>query len=132
MRVAIVGSRDYPDLAAVRRFVRELPKGAIVVSGGARGVDRTAAGAAKRRGLRRKIFKPNRAEYGDRAYYVRNKQIARYADVVCTFWDGRSRGTPQTSRAAAGYNKLVIHLGEWIPAEERQAPSPGLFSEKGP
>lgn len=40
--VAVVGSRDFPDLVAVRRYVAGRKDGAIVVSGGARGVDRTA------------------------------------------------------------------------------------------
>lgn len=114
LRVAIVGSRGYLRLRDVRRFVRELPEGTIVVSGGARGVDRAAEGAAKRRGLPRKIFPPRRDLYGDRCYYIRNRKIAKFADVVVTFWDGESPGTPQTARLAAVYNKLVVHLGEWI------------------
>lgn len=50
-RVAIVGSRDFdrPDLVA--SFVRSLPSGVVVVSGGARGVDRFAVDEARRCGL---------------------------------------------------------------------------------
>lgn len=54
MRVAIIGSRDYADLPRVRRFVAALARkypGAIVVSGGARGVDETAEEAAQENGL---------------------------------------------------------------------------------
>ena len=54
MRVAIVGSREYRDLDAVTRFVAKLCKkypGAIIVSGGARGVDEAAEAAALDCGL---------------------------------------------------------------------------------
>lgn len=50
--VGIVGSRDYPRLGGVVQYVRELPEDAVVVSGGARGVDRTAAKIARDRGLK--------------------------------------------------------------------------------
>lgn len=39
-RIAIVGSREYKQLDQVREYVRSLPLGVIVISGGARGVDR--------------------------------------------------------------------------------------------
>lgn len=45
--VAIVGSREYPKLDAVAEYVRDLPEGTIVISGGARGVDRTAENTAR-------------------------------------------------------------------------------------
>jgi predicted Rossmann fold nucleotide-binding protein DprA/Smf involved in DNA uptake len=41
-RVAIIGSRDYPDLERVRAYVRRLPTGTVFISGGARGVDSAA------------------------------------------------------------------------------------------
>lgn len=52
--VGIVGSRDFPELSRVRSFVQALARkhpGAIVVSGGARGVDRVAEAEARRQGL---------------------------------------------------------------------------------
>lgn len=40
MKLAVVGSRDYPDLKAVRHLVRvSLEPGDVLVSGGAQGVD---------------------------------------------------------------------------------------------
>ena len=50
-RVAVVGSRGYPDRAAVAAYVQALAEGTVVVSGGARGVDRWAADAAAECGL---------------------------------------------------------------------------------
>lgn len=45
-RVAIVGSREHPNLDLVREYVRGLPKGTVVISGGADGVDKAAAEVA--------------------------------------------------------------------------------------
>jgi predicted Rossmann fold nucleotide-binding protein DprA/Smf involved in DNA uptake len=42
-RVAIIGAREHPDLDFVRAYVRTLPTGTTVVSGGAKGVDSAAA-----------------------------------------------------------------------------------------
>ncbi len=41
-RVAIVGSRAHPNLDLVREYVRSLPPGTVVISGGAAGVDSVA------------------------------------------------------------------------------------------
>jgi hypothetical protein len=50
-RVAIVGARSHPDLGEVRAYVRELPPGDVVISGGAEGVDRAAEETAVLEGL---------------------------------------------------------------------------------
>lgn len=76
--IAIIGSRTYPDLSEVRRFVRRLPSGTMLISGGAQGVDATAAKAAKARGFEVREFLPDLPRYGSpAAYYRRNEQIVR-------------------------------------------------------
>ena len=96
MRIAIVGSRDYPRLDLVARYVAALPDGTVVVSGGARGVDSVAAGAARARGLEVAEHLPDWKTYGRAAGMVRNKAIVRDADRVAAFWDGVSGGTANT------------------------------------
>ena len=54
--VAIIGSRGFPDREIISAFVRALPEGTVVVSGGARGVDRWAEEAATDSGLETLIF----------------------------------------------------------------------------
>lgn len=102
---AIVGSRDYPDLDAVRRYVATLPEGCTVVSGGARGVDRAGAQTARQRGLRVVEYLPDWDRYGKRAGFLRNEQIVAAADTVIVFWDGESRGTKHTIDLARRANK---------------------------
>lgn len=101
MRVAIVGSRDYPDLIHVRLYVRhEMHAGDVLISGGARGVDATAEAEAKRRGLDVLSIRPNYDLYGRRAPLVRNEDIVAGCDALVAFWDGKSHGTMHTVNLA--------------------------------
>jgi hypothetical protein len=93
MKIAIVGSRDFPNLALVRRFVSELPKDTIIVSGGARGVDREGELAAYDAGLATHIIFADWKTYGKEAGPIRNAAIVKTADKIVVFWDGRSPGT---------------------------------------
>lgn len=106
-RIAIVGSRDYPLMDSIDLFVQSLPPDTIVVSGDARGVDREAARAARRRGLRTMVFPADWATYGRRAGMVRNEQIVDHADQVVAFWDGQSPGTADTIRKARRKGLLI-------------------------
>jgi hypothetical protein len=93
MRVAIVGSRDYPDLTEVHDFVATLPPGTVVVSGGARGVDRASIAAAKALGFAWQEFNADWKTLGRRAGYVRNREMIPTVGRVVCFWDGVSRGS---------------------------------------
>jgi predicted Rossmann fold nucleotide-binding protein DprA/Smf involved in DNA uptake len=91
--LAIVGSRDFPDLRRVRRFVHGLPAGIIVASGGARGVDFCAAAAARARGLEVTEHLADWDRHGTRAGFIRNRIVARHCHRMVAFWDGASSGT---------------------------------------
>ena len=61
IRVGIVGSRDWPDPARVHAFVQALAlkyPDAIVISGGAKGVDWSAENAARGCGLGTIVYRP--------------------------------------------------------------------------
>lgn len=95
-RVAIVGSVNYPCQGLVQAYVAALPADAVVVSGGARGVDTYAEEAAKARGLKTLIFHADWKKLGRRAGPIRNGQIVAHPDRVVAFWNGSSRGTLST------------------------------------
>lgn len=99
-RIAIVGSRDFPSADVVGAFVRSLPPGTVVVSGGARGVDHWAEEAARRCGLRTKVFHADWDTHGRRAGPIRNAEIVAAADRLVAFWNSRSRGTLNTILSA--------------------------------
>ena len=92
-RLAIVGSRDYPDEEAVIALVNKLKPTTIVVSGGARGVDSVAVLAAMARGLETEVFNADWNKHGKKAGYLRNVELVNSVDGLFAFWDGKSRGT---------------------------------------
>lgn len=115
MKVAIVGSREYPNMKQVLDFVASLPEYTEVVSGGARGVDTFAQKAAEARwDLDISIFPADWNRHGKGAGYIRNREIVEYADYVVAFWDGKSSGTKHTIKLAKEWragNKLAAVYG---------------------
>lgn len=128
MFVGFAGSRDYPDLLQVGAYVTGLEDEDIVVSGGARGVDRTAEAMARDMDMPIISFRPFNTGVGHRAWavervmewkgdkraqllperypsfaacaFVRNGFIVELSEKVVIFWDGHSNGTRDTLRKA--------------------------------
>lgn len=130
MNIAIVGSRGYPHLEDVARlvdFIRKDAPTAVILSGGALGVDTAAEQAAREAGLgvvsyrvervsdesfaiqewkfgnmpgsvRRMVEQPTFGRYEDALMY-RNTLIVDAASRVVAFWSNASPGT----RFAVGY-----------------------------
>lgn len=92
-RVAVVGSREFPDLSLVSEFVASLPSSCVVVSGAARGVDSVAASSARRRGLHVSEISASWSSLGRSAGVVRNAELVSCVDVLVAFHDGVSPGT---------------------------------------
>ena len=108
MRVAIVGSRRYPELSRVEDYVRGLPAGSSLVTGSASGVDATAARTARGRGLPVQVLGAGFDELHDRdRAAARNRRLIGLADVLVAFWDGRSEGTRSTIERALDSGKEV-------------------------
>jgi len=110
LRIAIVGSRIFPctDFDLIASFIDGLPDGSVIVSGGARGVDRIAQKRAEERGFETIIILPNYDQFGGQAPLIRNKEIVNRSDIVVAFWDGRSRGTLHIMKRAEQVGKLVL------------------------
>lgn len=90
MKIAIIGSRNL----YIANLEEYLPSDITeIVSGGARGIDRSARNYAKKHGIMLTEFLPEYDKYGRCAPLKRNLQIIEYCDMVYAFWDGRSRGT---------------------------------------
>jgi predicted Rossmann fold nucleotide-binding protein DprA/Smf involved in DNA uptake len=110
MRVAIVGSRHYPDLLRVAGYVGSLPDSWTVVTGSAAGVDATATRAARERGLPVRVLGASFEEVRDAdAAAERNQRLIDACDVLVAFWDGASSGTRQTiDRALASGREVHV------------------------
>lgn len=109
--VAIVGSRDYNNPRVVITYILNLPPSTVIVSGGARGVDRWAETTALMIGMKRLIHRPRVRPHVSYATVCkeRNSRIVASADRVVAFWDGVSRGTQDTiERTRAAGRELLI------------------------
>jgi len=110
VKVAIVGSRDYPRLDLVREFVRRLLPGTVVISGGAASVDNTAIDEADKMGLDTTVFPANWALHGKAAGPMRNTLIVNACDELVAFWDGHSRGTKDSiDKAKAAHKQVYVY-----------------------
>jgi hypothetical protein len=122
--VAIVGSREHPDLDVVRNYVRSLPKNALVISGGARGVDSAAVQVAEHWqvyypreggcrvetswGARSCPEVTNIYSLGPRGWpLLRNTFIAAQCHRMVVFPDGSKGGCWDAAREALRFKKPV-------------------------
>lgn len=108
MKIAFVGSRDFPNEHLITEVMFGLPVDTVVVSGGAPGVDTWAKEAAETFGLRTKIFPADWEKHGKAAGPIRNAEIVAFSDRVVAFWDGKSRGTLDTIKKARAAGKPVV------------------------
>lgn len=112
MKIAVIGSRclTMADLSSyIPACVSE------IVSGGAKGIDSSAASYAAQHNLKLTVFLPDYPHFGKAAPLLRNRQIVEYSDMVVAFWDGRSRGTKHVIDYCKMCGKpIAVHL---IPPE---------------
>ena len=119
MKVIIAGSRDFNNYEYMKQMLDQqiyelaeelnlLDEVVEIVSGRARGADKLGEKYSKDRDYGLKIFPADWKRYGKRAGYLRNEQMAQYADVCICFWDGESRGTKHMIDLANRYGLKVI------------------------
>lgn len=115
MKVIIAGSREFNDSALLFSECDLVLKNRTfdieIVSGTARGADRLGEDYAKTRDFSIKQFHADWNKHGKSAGYIRNKEMAEYADMLIAFWDGKSRGTKHMIDLAqeAGLKIKVVH-----------------------
>ena len=97
-RVIVAGCRNFDDYARLKAeleayFLTLEPWEIIIVSGCADGADALGERYADEHGLKTERFPAEWERYGRAAGPKRNMQMAKAADAVVVFWDGKSRGT---------------------------------------
>ena len=101
MRVIIAGSRSIRDYAKVCDAVKQSGFAiSRVISGLAGGADTLAVRYALEHGLPCDPFPADWKQWGRRAGYLRNEQMAQHADALIAVWDGKSPGTRHMIRLA--------------------------------
>lgn len=98
-RVIIAGSRHYADYSQLRDVCDNLLADKcqtyriVIVSGGAQGADSLGENYARERGYALKRYPAQWDKYGRAAGPIRNAEMARNADALVLFWNGKSRGS---------------------------------------
>lgn len=98
MKLIIAGSRGFLNYELLKKealdFIESSDSDTVeIVSGTASGADTLGERLAKEKNFNLKKFPANWSLFGKQAGYIRNKEMAKYADACIVFWDGRSRGT---------------------------------------
>lgn len=83
-----------------------------LVCGMARGGDMAGLRWAGQMGLPVKKFPADWNKHGKRAGFIRNREMAEYADIGVGFWDGESKGTQNMITEMRQLGKRVEVL-EW-------------------
>jgi hypothetical protein len=109
MKVIVAGSRSIVSYLIVAEAIEqaglEIDE---VVSGGASGVDKLGELWARKHNVKVKRFPAQWDRLGRRAGFVRNSQMADYAEALIAVWDGESRGTKHMIEEMEERGKLVI------------------------
>lgn len=104
MKLMVAGSRSISDFDLAPYIPEEVT---LIISGGARGIDRLAEEYADAHGLSKLILRPQYNRYGKAAPLRRNVQALEAADRVLVIWDGASRGTAYTIKQAEARGKPI-------------------------
>jgi len=96
MKVIIAGSRTFNDYDFLVSFCDKAlyrQDEIEIVSGCAKGADILGEQYAKEKGYAVSKFPADWETHGKKAGYVRNEEMAKYADALIAFWDRQSKGT---------------------------------------
>ena len=116
IKVIIAGTRDFDNYELLKQKMDKIlaarvrnNEEIIIVSGTARGADKLGERYARERGYAIKRFPANWDKNGKRAGYIRNEEMAKYADACVCFWDEASKGTKHMIDLATRY-KLALRI----------------------
>lgn len=110
MKIIIAGGRtfnDYPLLVRVCDNVLSKQTEIEIVSGTAKGADKLGERYAMEKGYNIKRFPANWDKFGAVSGFLRNEEMAKYADALIVFWNGESKGTKHMIDLAYKYNLKV-------------------------
>lgn len=95
-KVIVAGGRDFFDYTLLSEKLNAIlskKENIIIVSGMARGADSLGEKYAREHKLLLSYFPALWDKHGTRAGFIRNEEMAKYADACVCFWDGKSVGT---------------------------------------
>jgi hypothetical protein len=116
MKLIIAGSRAFADYQHAEVALLPLLEGGDVdevISGGAYGADAVGEAWANEHGIPVTVYLPDLKKHGKKAGILRNVEMAKEADALVAFWDGKSRGTKHMIEEAKrqGLKVQVVYFG---------------------
>jgi hypothetical protein len=112
MKVIIAGSRGFSNFQLLYTKCEEIletQSDIEIVSGTAKGADKLGEHYASLKGYSVARFPADWDKHGKAAGFLRNKEMAEYANMLIAFWDGESKGTKHMIDLAQS-NGLEIHI----------------------
>ena len=112
-KLIVAGGRDYLDYVQMFEELHKLANNQYsnqaisIVSGMARGADALAVRFAREQQVRLYEFPADWNANGKRAGFMRNEEMAEFADGLVAFWDGQSKGTAHMIQTMKKLNKPV-------------------------
>ena len=110
-RLIIAGSRDLEETRVRLLIDRELGNASFhlgeIVSGGARGVDNYGEHWARENDVPLTIFRADWQRYGKQSGFIRNREMAVYADRALVIWDGTSHGAANMASVMTAIGKPI-------------------------
>ncbi len=144
MRLAVVGSRNYPNKKEVWEFLQLLKgnKNISLVTGDAKGVDAWVLASGEKVELTVEVFKADwNGPLGKAAGFKRNEDLVKHCNKLVAFWDVASTGTAHSIRIAMMAGKLTKVVtpfgilrpeGQVAPEALKNSESPSEASEEPP
>ena len=93
MKLMIAGSRSITAFDLSPYVPQET---AMIITGGASGVDTLAEAYADKHCISKLVVRPDYPRYGRAAPIKRNENMVDIADCVLVIWDGKSKGSAHT------------------------------------
>ena len=98
-KTIIAGGRDFMDYNLLKEKVnkilqeKKVTHKIVIISGCARGADTLGLRYASENAFDVEEYPADWDKYGKKAGYMRNVEMAKNADALIAFWDGKSKGT---------------------------------------
>lgn len=109
MRIIIAGGRDFTNTGMAFIYLESLVKaGDVIISGHASGADMMGELYAQKNKLQCELYPADWEKYGRAAGPIRNEEMAKTADMLIAFWNGKSRGTKSMIRLAKKHGCRVV------------------------
>ncbi len=112
-RIVIAGTRNFNNYCIAKEYITQCIKSEntddsiTILSGGCKGADKLGERYAAEHRYTLEIYKADWKRYGKAAGPIRNQKMARDADIVICFWNGKSRGTKSMIDFAKANDKRV-------------------------